>query len=80
MITRKVFYIPQNVYSEFRVNKNKYEYLFIRIEELRYCKPCRVIWLKTKIDKIFRFNKDCIVIVELEIRDKNVDIIRVVEM
>lgn len=79
MITRKVFYIPpENVYSEFR--GNKYDYLFAIIEELRYCDVYRVIWLKTEIDKIFRFNEACIVKVELEIRDKNVDIIRVVEL
>lgn len=78
MITRKVFYIPQNVYSEFR--GNKYDYLFTRIEELRYCNACRVIWLKSTIDKIIRFNEACIVKVELEIRDKYIDITRVVEL
>lgn len=77
MIKRKVFYIPQNVYSEFR--GNKYDYLFTRIEELRYCNAYKVILLKTTIDKIFRFNEACIVKVELEIRDNNVDIIRVVD-
>lgn len=78
MIKRKVFYIPQRIYSEFR--GNKYDYLFTRIEELKYCEACKVMWLKTKIDKIVRNNEACIVKVELEIRNKCVDITRVVEL
>lgn len=38
------------------------------------------MWLKTTIDKIVRFNEACIVKVELEIRDKYIDITRVVEL
>lgn len=78
MIKRKVFYISQRVYSEYK--GNKYDYLFTRIEELKYCDACNVMWLKFTIDKIIRFNKGCIVKVELEIKDKYIDITRVVEL
>lgn len=78
MIKRKVFYIPQRLYSEFK--GNKYDYLFTRIEELKYCEAYQVMWLKFTIDKIIRFNKGCIVKVELEIKDRRVDVTKVVKL
>lgn len=78
MIKRKVYYLLAKQYRE--IGLNKYDYLFTRIEELRYCDAYKVMWLKFTIDKIIRFNKDCIIKVELEIRDRCIDITKVVKL
>lgn len=78
MIKRKVYYLLAKQYRE--IGLNKYDYLFTRIEELRYCDACKLMCLKTAIDKIVRDNEACIVKVELEIKDRRVDVTKVVKL